>query len=153
LIKLPDNIVDFLHKQPFFIVSTIDKKGMPHSACKGLVEIDEKGVIYLIDLYKARTYANLQHNSNISLTAVDEHKFIGYSLKGKGKIVLEKDLTHDIIAAWEKKITNRITKRVLKNIGGEKGHHTHPEILLPKPEYMIAIEVDEVIDLTPHHLK
>lgn len=29
----------------------------------------------------------------------------------------------------------------------------HPEALLPKPEYMIVMEVEEIIDLTPKHLK
>ena len=36
---------------------------------------------------------------------------------------------------------------------GEKGHPEHPEALLPKPEYLIAMQVEDIIDLRPHHLR
>ncbi len=126
---------------------------MPHNSCKGIVKINENGRVYLLDLYKAKTYENLKHNSHIAVSAVDEHKFKGFCLKGKAKIVKEESLSSHIITAWEKKLTHRITQRVLKNIAGEKGHDEHPEARFPKPEYMIVMQVEEVVDLTPHHLK
>ncbi|MFH1868464.1 MAG: pyridoxamine 5'-phosphate oxidase family protein, partial [Candidatus Omnitrophota bacterium] len=150
--KLNDEITRFLHKQNFTIISTVDKRGRLHNSCKGIVEIDQKGLIYLLDLYKARTYENLGYNNNISLTVVDEHKFKGYSLVGKAKIVKAGRLGTNIVKAWEKRITSRVTHRVLKNIRGEVGHKSHPEVLLPKPEYLIEMEVDAIVDLTPKAL-
>jgi len=151
--KLPDDLVHFLYNQGFVIVSTLDKDGTPHSACKGIVEIDKNGKVYLLDLYLKNTYANLKRSPYIAITAVDEHNFKGYCLKGKAKTLHEGELKEHIIRAWEDRITNRLTQRLLKNIREEKGHPRHPEVLLPKPEYMIAMEVDEIIDLTPHHLR
>ena len=117
------------------------------------MKIYPNGQIYLMDLYKARTFVNLKRNPKISITAVDEHKFTGYCLKGRADIVEADQLKPDIIKAWEDKITSRITHRVLKNISGEKGHFHHPEVQLPSPEYMIVIKVDEVVDLTPYRLE
>ena len=151
--KLNDEIARFLHKQNFTIISTIDKRGRPHNSCKGIVEVDQKGIIYLLDLYRARTYENLESNHHISLTVVDEHKFKGYSLIGKAKIVKAGRLGSHFRKAWEKKITGRIGHRVLKNIRGEVGHKSHPEASLPKPEYLIAMEVDAIVDLTPKALQ
>jgi len=151
--KLPDEIIQFFHNQGCVIVSTIDKNGFPHSACKGIVQINRNGRVYLLDLYRARTYENIKQNPHISITAIEEHKFMGYCLKGKAEIIPEGKLESHIIKAWETRITSRLTRRLLKNIREEKGHPRHPEILLPKPEYMIAMEVEEIIDLTPHHLK
>lgn len=151
--KLPDEIIQFFHNQGCVIVSTIDKNGFPHSACKGIVQINRNGRVYLLDLYHARTYENLKYNPHISITAIEEHKFTGYCLKGKAEIIPEGKLESRIIKAWETRITSRLTRRLLKNIREEKGHPRHPEILLPKPEYMIAMEVEEIVDLTPHHLK
>lgn len=128
------------------------KKGRVHNSCKGIVEIDNDE-IYLLDLYKRRTYGNLKENSNISLTAVDEHKFKGFCLKGKAKIVKTEDLEKEHLEEWEKKINSRVSKRLVKNIHGEKGHDQHPEFSLPKPEYMIKMKVEEIVDLTPKHLK
>lgn len=135
------------------VVSTLDKKGSIHNSCKGIVEIDSRGRIFLMDLYKARTFRNLQSNSRVSITSVDEHKFKGYCLKGKARIVNADELDKDILKAWEDKLTSRVSSRVLKNIRGEKGHLSHPEIRLPKPEYMISVEVEDVVDLTPHNIK
>lgn len=150
---LSADIVRFFQQEHFVIVSTLDAKGNPHSSCKGIVKINRNGRIYLLDLYRMRTFENLKRSPYISITLVDEHKFKGYCLKGKAKIIKEDKLKSHIIKAWEDKITSRITHRVLKNIRGEKGHLRHPETLLPKPEYLIVMEVEEVVDLTPRHLK
>jgi len=151
--RLSAEIMQFFHNQGCVIVSTIDKSGFVHSACKGIVEISPKGRIYLLDLYKQKTYENLKHNPHVSITAIDEHKFTGYCLKGKAKMRPAEELHSQIVKAWEDRIAGRITRRLLKNIREEKGHPRHPEALLPKPEYLIVMEVEEAIDLTPHHLK
>ena len=57
------------------------------------------------------------------------------------------------LKAWEKRITSRITRRLIKNIRGEKGHPHHPEALLPKPAYLIIMDVEEIVDLTPHKMR
>ncbi|MBU4377376.1 MAG: pyridoxamine 5'-phosphate oxidase family protein [Candidatus Omnitrophica bacterium] len=152
---LPPEIVQFFRRQPFVIVSTVDSDNTPHNSCKGIVDIDEKGTVYILDLYRKNTLANLKRNPNISITAVDEHKFVGYCLKGIAAIVDKKLLTPRIIKAWEKRLAGRITHRLLKNIKDEsvKGHTRHPESLFPKPEYMISVKVSEIVSLTPSHIK
>lgn len=151
--RLTKEIRDFFQNQGFAIVSTIDENGNPHNSCKGIVKIRSNGLVYLLDLYKNSTYKNIKRNPFISITAVDEHKFIGYCLKGKAKIVAADNLPPAIIATWEKKITDRITNRVLKNIQGQKGHQDHPESLLPKPQYLMVMLVKSIVDLTPTHIK
>lgn len=151
--KLPDNVIDFFHKQSFVIVSSLDADGSIHASCKDIVKISQDGRIYLFDLYQGRTLENLKRNPTITITAVDEHKFQGFCLKGRAKIVKSNKLKTLIMRAWEKKITQRIARRLIKNIGGEQGHPRHPEARLPKPERLIVMEAERVIDLTPAHLK
>jgi uncharacterized pyridoxamine 5'-phosphate oxidase family protein len=146
-------IVRFFQKQHFTVVSTIDKKGYPNNSCKGIVEINKSGKVYLLDLYMTRTYENLKDNPAISITAVDEHKFIGYCLKGKAKIIPKDKVNKRILKLWESNITSRISYRLLKNMRGEKGHVAHPEALLPKPTYLIEVIIDEIVDLIPGHIK
>lgn len=150
--KLTGAIIAFFNKQPYTIVTTIDKNGCLHNSCKGIVDIDADGRVYLLDLYKERTYQNLSKNQCISITAVDEHKFMGYSLKGTARIVKREDVKSHIMEKWEDRIKKRIAQRLIKNIKGEKGHPRHPEALMPKPEYLIEVKVGEIIDLTPHHI-
>jgi len=151
--RLSEQVVQFFHSQNFVIVSTIDSDGSLHSSCKGIVRIGTNGKVYLLDLYKGKTSENLKQNPNINITAVDEHKFRGWCLKGKAKIMPEQEFKPGFLADWKKRITHRITHRLLKNIRGEKGHPRHPEAQFPNPEYLIEIEVREMVDLTPSSLK
>lgn len=151
--RLNQGIVKFFLSQHYTVITTVDANGYPHNSCKGIVEMNAKGQVYLLDLYKENTYKNLQGNPNISITGVDDHKFIGYSLKGTARIIKRKDLKLHTLKAWEDKITKRISHRLLKNLRGERGHPKHPEALLPKPEYLIEVNVKDVVDLTPHHIK
>ncbi|MDD5006288.1 MAG: pyridoxamine 5'-phosphate oxidase family protein [Candidatus Omnitrophica bacterium] len=151
--KLTQKIVNFFQNQSFVIVSTIDKNGTPHNSCKGIVRLEPDGRVYLLDVYKARTSQNLKRSPRISITAVDEHKFIGYCLKGKAELIGKDRIKPDLLKAWEDRITSRITQRVLKNVRGEKGHSRHPEILLPRPQYLISLKVEEIVNLTPRRLK
>ncbi len=116
--KIPDEIVQFLHAQAFVIVLTVDARGRPHASCKGIVEIDKNGRVYLLDLYKRITFRNLKMNSNFSIVGVNEHKFKGYCLQGRAKIIPVEEMDAALIEAWEARIATRITQRVLKNISG-----------------------------------
>lgn len=151
--KIPHEIVLFLKHQPYTIVATFDREGYPHTSCKGIIKIDPAGKIYLLDVFKWRTFENLKKNPKVSVTAVDEHKFKGWCLKGKGKILDEEHITPDLVKAWEKKITSRTAERVIRNVRGEKGHKKHPETQLAKPEYMVEVDIEEIVDLTPQHMK
>jgi predicted pyridoxine 5'-phosphate oxidase superfamily flavin-nucleotide-binding protein len=150
--RIPNKIVQFFHEQNFIVVSTVDKDGMPHNSCKGLVKIDSNGFLYLLDLYHGKTYANLKHNSSMSITAIDEHGFLGYCLKGYGKIVDKKELNSEVIERWNKRLNSRIIRRIVKNVRGKRGHIAHPEARLPRPKYLIEMQVKKIVSLSPKHL-
>ena len=151
--KLPEDVIHFFQEQGFVIISTIDKNGYPHNSCKGIIEITNDGKVYLLDVYRAKTHENLTNNPHVSISMVNEHKFSGYCLKGKAKVMPPEELKPNIIKAWEDRITSRLTQRLLKNMLEQKGHPRHPEAMLPKPQYLIVIDVEEVVNLTPQHLK
>lgn len=146
--KLEKEIVAFLGKQGFTVVSTIGPDGYPHNACKGIVRIEEEK-IYLIDLYTGRTRANLKNNPGISITAVDEHSFRGFCIKGRAREINEDEIPRDIAEDWKKKIHGRIVTRIVNSVRGQKGHPSHPEALMPGPKYIIEVNVEKIIDLAP----
>jgi general stress protein 26 len=150
--KISQEIISFFNTQGFVIISSIDKNGFPHSSCKAIVKIDPLGKIFLMDVYHGATGENVKLNSKINISAVEEHKFIGYCLKGKGEI-LSDNISQELIKTWEDNVTSRLTKRLLKNLSQEQGHGHHPEASLPQPKHIIAIEIEEIVDLAPYHLR
>jgi len=151
--QIPAVVTEFLRIQGFVIVSSIDKNGFPHSSCKDIVKIDSSGKIYLIDVYYGLTAENIKHNPRVSISAIDEHKFMGYCLKGIAKVMSDDEISQEFIKSWEDNITSRLTKRLLNNLAQEKVRGHHPEASLPRPKYLIAIAVEEIVDLAPHYLR
>lgn len=151
--KLSEEIIRFFQHQNFVIVASLDINSMPHCSCKGLVKISPEGRCYILDLYSGRTHENIIRNPQVSITAVDEHKFKGYCLKGTARVLTVKDVGPEIMKLWEEKVADRLTKRLLKNIKEEKGHPAHPESRFPKPEYMFVVEIKEIVNLTPYNLR
>lgn len=151
--QIPVTVIDFLRTQGFVVVSSIDGNGFPHSSCKDIVKIEPSGKIYLMDVYHGLTAENIKHNPQVSISVVDEHKFMGYCLKGRAMVMPEDEISQEFIKSWEDNITSRLAKRLLYNLAKGKAHAHHPEASLPKPKHLISIEVEEMVDLTPRYLR
>jgi general stress protein 26 len=151
--RLTPRVKNFFQTHHVVIVSTIDKDGAIHCSAKGITGLEEKGRIYIIDLYKARTYTNICNNPVISLTAVDEKQFLGFTIKGKAKIVEKQKIKDSLIKKWEDRVLKRISKRVAANVHNQRSRAIHPEAKFPEPEYLILVQVSDIIDLAPSPLK
>ncbi|MDD5084697.1 MAG: pyridoxamine 5'-phosphate oxidase family protein [Candidatus Omnitrophica bacterium] len=151
--KLPPEAIRFFEQHHTVIVSSLDSGGRPHTSVKGLLEALPSGLVRLTDLYDGETSRNIRKNSRVALTAVDEHRFRGYCLKGHAAIIPQEKFSSVHLRSWEeweKRLTKRIADRVLRNIKEErKAHPGHPEAELPKPLHIIEVKVDEIVDLTP----
>ena len=80
MLSLSDSVFRFFEDQGCVVMSTIDKAGFPHTACKDIAKIDKEGKFYLIDVYHGKIFENLKRNPLASVTAFNEHKFVGYCL-------------------------------------------------------------------------
>jgi general stress protein 26 len=151
--QIPVTVIDFLRTQGFVIISSIDGNGFPHSSCKDIVKIEPEGSVYLMDVFYGLTAENIKHNPRVSISAVDEHKFMGYCLKGMAKVMSDNEISQEFIKSWEDNITSRLAKRLLHNLAQDKSHPHHPEASLPRPKHLISIEVEEIVNLAPHYLR
>ena len=148
--NIPETAKNLLEKHHFVVVSTLDKNGIIHTSAKAVIEVDASGKIFILDLYKGKTYDNVKNNSNTTVTIIDEHKFKGYSIKGKSRIFDKESLPKKTLEAWSDKISKRIARRVIKHVKGEEsGHSGVPEARFPVPKYLIELTVDSIVDLAP----
>jgi len=147
--KLSRDQMNLLQRQGFVMVATLDSRNKINCSAKGIVGIEEDKV-FIIDLYKGITYKNLARNSTVSIDAIDEHSFSGVTIQGKAKIVLREKIEDHIIKKWENSIIRRISSRVIKSVQTSVKSRKHFEVDLPKhPKYLIEIDVEKVIDLSP----
>lgn len=148
--ELSKEVLLFLKKQKVVAVTTFDSQARIHCAVKGIVGLEPEGKVFVVDLYKGRTYKNLVKNSVVSITAVNEKKFEGFTLQGTAQIVLRKNISHHLVESWENKIIERISERIVSSIQSGKKTKANFEAELPlHPKYLIEIDVENVINLTP----
>lgn len=147
---IPENVVRFFERQSFVIIATIDEHHGIHCSAKGVAKIEKEGRLWVADLYYGQTHKNIKKNPRVSVTAIDEHKFIGYTLQGQAKLILREEISIGLLEAWEKHIVGRMSQRVVKGVQAVAKSHGHFEAALPPlPHSIIEIIVDHIIDLAP----
>lgn len=150
LLELDKQIVSFIKHENVALVATFDGQGLIHSAVKGIAGVESHGKLYVIDLYKANTYKNLQAKADITVTVVNEKQFKGWALQGKAKIVPYEQIDEDIHKQWEDRMVRRISNRLIDHVQAERSVHDHFEAKLPpKPQYLIEIDIFSITDLRP----
>jgi len=145
--RIPKSLIKFIEKQHLVLMSTVNKSGVPNTSPKGVAMIESKGKIYVIDLYFRKTWRNLKHNKHVTLCCYDERHFRGYQFKGVATAHKLSDKHDPLVRLWRKKISSRITHRVIENLRFEKKTHHH-EAHFPPPKYIIKVDVKEIISLT-----
>jgi len=152
--KIPDQVKSFLEKQHFAIISSIEANNRLHTSAKGIIDINPKGKIFVLDLYKGQTYKNIKKNPNVALTVIDDHNYTGYSIQGKAKITKENTISDKKMKVWHDNLAKRIARRVIRHVKNEvSGHEGIPEARFPIPKHLIEIDVEKIVDLAPHKVK
>jgi len=148
--KIPPVAQNILNKHHFVVVSSFNQKRAIHTSLKAVVDIDPKGKIFILDLYKGVTYNNIKQNPKITLTIVDEHKFLGYSIQGRARILKKGSFSKKILDIWHEKLAKRIARRIIRHAKElVPGRDAVPEAGFPLPEYLMQVDVDKVMDLAP----
>lgn len=125
------------------------RPGGIHCAVKGVADVDQAGQIFFMDLFSGRTLQNLKKMPVISVTAIDEDKFIGYSLKGKAVIFSPSEKHRDIINKWENYVIQKISDRIIAGVRlGKKSKEIFETRLLAAAKHIIRMDVEEIIDLS-----
>lgn len=148
--RLSEDIVDFFKRRKIILVSTLDQEGRIHCSVKGLVGIKKRERIMIIDLFHGRTMRNLENNPYISLTAVDEANFVGYTLQGKARIARRLGEHKGYVDRWQRIIVQRISERIVEGVRVGKLSKAGAEAKLPsQPKHLIEVDIEKVIDLAP----
>tara|TARA_B100000315_G_C14496529_1_gene550274 strand:- start:257 stop:730 length:474 start_codon:yes stop_codon:yes gene_type:complete len=148
--RLSEDIAGFISRHGVVLIATMGVDGKIHCSVKGIAGVNLEGKVFVVDLFKFRTYKNLRLNPMVSITTYDEKKFKGYTLQGEAKIINREDIKKDIILEWDRRTIKRISERVISNLRAEAEKDSHHEAELPhQPQYLIEVSVNNIIDLAP----
>lgn len=152
--QIPEHIARFFERQNFVIISTIDKRQGIHCSAKGIAAVEKKGMLWVFDLYLRQTFKNIEGDPRVSVTALDERTFTGYTLQGKAGIISREKIPSKLLEGWEETLVRRVSQRVVRGVQTRVKSGSHYEAKLPPaPQYAMAVTVENIIDLAPPSMR
>jgi len=115
VVAIPSKVKQMIQKQQIIIVGSADKSGLPNVSPRTSFYLDQDDSIYWLELFKHKTFRNLQKNSWCSVAIFEKKKLTGYQIKGKIKIVSDKKTKQEITIRIIDKLTRLHKQRILKH--------------------------------------
>ena len=97
------------------VVSSVDENGMPNISPRTTFTITDD-VIYLIELFRHKSFENFQNSDWISVASFDKEKLKGYQLKGKVTMLQDEEKKKNISLQIIDKLTRLHKERILKQL-------------------------------------
>ena len=98
--SIPDKIKKLIQKEHILIVGS-SNNGICNVSPRISFHLDQDGSIYWLEMFKHKTFRNLQKNPWCTIAVFDKQKLVGYQLKGKITIITDG------------KIKNRISVQII----------------------------------------
>lgn len=80
-----EKAVGLSQKIGFICIATADKKGVPHLATAGKIELTDEGCVAIREWFCPGTMSNLQTNKCVSIVVWDKDSDSGYQMLGQSK--------------------------------------------------------------------
>lgn len=84
--SIPDKVIQLIRKERILIVGSTNKK-ICNVSPRTIFHLDKDGSIYWLEIFKHKTFRNLQKNPWCTVAVFDKRGLTGYQLKGKATIL------------------------------------------------------------------
>jgi predicted pyridoxine 5'-phosphate oxidase superfamily flavin-nucleotide-binding protein len=126
MVKITDEMKEFIKEQKISYVATANKKGLPNISPKGPLRVVDDKTLAFADLFSKKTRNNLKDNPWIAVSVVNVERKEGFQFRGKAEVLTQGPLYVQI--------TNDISK---------------PYTMRPVVQSVVKIRVKEIHDLAP----
>lgn len=132
-------------------VASASPDSVPNSAPKMLIETTEPNIVYYLDYKQTQTHKNLMQNKKLSISIMDEPKFVGYRLNGSGEMLEDQEEINRITTIWENRLIKYEAERMVERIKGNYSTR-EAENLLPKEFEIIKFKATEGAFVKPDRI-
>lgn len=103
MVKISDEIKNFLERQKLGFVATISPDNTPNVSPKGTILAWDDEHLIFADIKSPQTISNLENNPSVELNVIDPILRKGYRFKGKGMILKDNEEFSKILKFYEEK--------------------------------------------------
>ncbi len=142
MVKIPNEIKEFIENQGIFAVGTIGANNLANVSPRIFFRVDED-VIYWLDFFKHKSYKNIQVNPWVTISVFNKDDLKGFQFRGIVSFITDE--------STKSKIKESIIKKTLEKNSSEKvkklSEKTEIQVIQFEPRVSYSLNPEEFSDM------
>lgn len=142
MVKIPNEIKEFIENQGIFAVGTIGANNLANVSPRIFFRVDED-VIYWLDFFKHKSYKNIQVNPWVTISVFNKDDLKGFQFRGIVSFITDE--------STKSKIKESIIKKTLEKNSSEKvkklSEKTEVQVIQFEPRVSYSLNPEEFSDM------
>jgi len=142
MVKIPNEIKEFIENQGIFAVGTIGANNLANVSPRIFFRVDED-VIYWLDFFKHKSYKNIQVNPWVTISVFNKDDLKGFQFRGIVSFITDEPT--------KSKIKESIIKKILEKNSSEKvkklSEKTEVQVIQFEPRVSYSLNPEEFSDM------
>ena len=142
MVKIPNEIKEFIENQGIFAVGTIGANNLANVSPRIFFRVDED-VIYWLDFFKHKSYKNIQANPWVTISVFNKDDLKGFQFRGIVSFITDEPTKSKIKESIIKKILEKNLSEKVKKLS-EK---TEVQVIQFEPRVSYSLNPEEFSDM------
>ena len=141
MVKIPDEIKEFIESQGVFVVGTVGGNNLANVSPRIFFKIEEDA-IYWLDFFEHKSYKNMQSNPWVTVSVFNKNDLKGFQFRGVVSFITDEPT--------KSQLKNSIIKRTLEKNPSEKVQKISKKeanVIQFEPRVSYSLNPEEYTDL------
>ena len=142
MVKIPNEIKEFIEEQGIFTVGTIGANNLPNMSPRIFFRVDED-VICWLDFFKHKSYKNIQVNPWVTISVFNKDDLKGFQFRGIVSFITDEPTKSEIKESIIKKILEKNSSEKIKKLSEKK----EVQVIKFEPKVCYSLNPEEFSDM------
>ena len=142
MVKIPNEIKEFIEKQGIFAVGTVGENNLANVSPRIFFRVDENA-IYWLDFFKHKSYKNIQTNPWVTISVFNKDELKGFQFRGIVSFITDEPKKTEIKEDIIKKVLEKNSSEKIKKLGEKK----EVQVILFEPKVCYSLNPEEFSDM------
>ena len=120
MVKIPQEIKEFINEQGVFVVGTTGGSNLPNVSPRIFFKIEDDS-IYWIDFFQHKSFKNFKINPWVTVAVFNKDNLSGYQFRGTVSFVTDEPIKTRMISSIKKETLERNSSPKVKNLSSQEG--------------------------------
>lgn len=141
MVKIPDEIREFINKQGIFAVGTVGSNNIANVSPRIFFKVEED-VIYWLDFFKHKSYKNMQANPLVTISVFNKDDLKGFQFRGTVSFITDEPIKSEIKNIIIKKTLEKNQSDKIKRISEKEA-----QVVQFEPKVCYSLNPEEYTDM------